>query len=74
MPIASRRIGAPWGSGLGGRGPPGLALRTRARAAPWVPGAEISGDPVMLTLRALAWCAISLSILQWTFRRTELGT
>ena len=55
-----------------GLGPP-LARSMALTLAPWVPGANIPGDPVMLTLRALAWCAISISILEWTFKRTELG-
>ena len=67
-----RQTGAGWLGLLDQLGPP-LASSMALTLAPWVPGANIPGDPVMLTLRALAWCAISISILEWTFKRTELG-
>ena len=53
-------------------GPP-FASALVVPLAPWVEQITISGDPIMLALRGLIWCAIATALLVWGFRRLELG-
>ncbi len=54
-------------------GPPFATAIARALSS-WVPSVEFPGEPLLLVLRLVLWCGISLAALQWTFSRTDLSS
>jgi hypothetical protein len=60
-----------WLGGLDRLGPP-LASAMALALAPWLEGISISGDPVRIYARLLAWAIAALLALVYGFRRVEL--